>query len=405
MKQTTQEQIKSSRFSKTDIPLHLAASPPSPSDVSPIDSPSLNEEKQQAAFDFYKDILRLLIDGNMPFLLGGTQAYERYTGVRRDTKDLDIFARREDLDLITHFLEKKGYKTEMTFPHWLAKVYQGDNFIDIIFSSANGTCPVTSGWFQHAHPSTVYGLPVKLIPVEEMIFSKAYIMEKERYDGGDVNHLIRCHGPHMDWKRVIKHFDNHWRVLFSHVVMFGFVYPDERSTCVPDWVIEELSERLRTEQKETPSRSSNSSPSATDASPSVETQANQSTTTCERTVGDSCVVAQAASLVTGIGSNGESKICNGPLVSRAQYLTDVYKWGYTDGRLQGMTHDDIYEWTRAMPDLVKYTQKLMICRHSTSETKETNNNHMRKKKKSIHIEEELKEIRSTTVENRIGSSS
>ena len=41
---------------------------------------------------------------------------------------------------------------------------------------------------------------------------------------------------------LIDRFGAHWRVLLSHLVLFGFIYPSERSR-VPARVLEELTER------------------------------------------------------------------------------------------------------------------------------------------------------------------
>jgi len=56
-------------------------------------------------------------------------------------------------------------------------------------------------------------------------------MERERFDGGDIAHLIRGSGRDLDWQRLLNRFGPHWRVLFSHLVMFGFCYPSEREDC------------------------------------------------------------------------------------------------------------------------------------------------------------------------------
>ena len=83
----------------------------------------------------------------------------------------------------------------MAFHHWLAKAHHGDKFIDVIFNSGNGVAEVDDEWFAHAVDEEVLGAPVKLVPAEEMIWSKAMIMERERYDGADVAHLLRhCSG-------------------------------------------------------------------------------------------------------------------------------------------------------------------------------------------------------------------
>jgi hypothetical protein len=47
----------------------------------------------------------------------------------------------------------------------------------------------------------------------------------------------------------------------------------------------------------------------------------------------------------------DGSVCQGTLVSRAQYLTDVHQWGYEDARLAprgGMSADEIALWTDAI---------------------------------------------------------
>ena len=81
-----------------------------------------------------------------------------------------------------------------------------------------------------------------------MIWSKAFIMERERFDGADVLHVIlRCGGA-LDWPRLLRRFDTHWRVLFSHLVVFGFVYPGEQ-TSIPPWVMDQLLARMQNEAR------------------------------------------------------------------------------------------------------------------------------------------------------------
>ena len=74
-----------------------------------------------------------------------------------------------------------GYQTRVRFPHWLGKVSHDNHVIDIIFSSGNGLCTVDEDWFKHAVSGEVFGLPVRLCPPEEMIWSKAFVMERERF--------------------------------------------------------------------------------------------------------------------------------------------------------------------------------------------------------------------------------
>jgi hypothetical protein len=88
-------------------------------------------------------------------------------------------------------------------------------------------------------------------------------------------------------------------VLLSNLILFGFVYPGER-TRVPGWVIETLLDRLRGELTEN----------------------------------------------ADVG-----RLCQGTILSRQQYLPDVLEWGYDDGRQTprgNMSPEEIADWTAAI---------------------------------------------------------
>ena len=209
---------------------------PSDMDLAPVE---LNPKTRV----FYVKSLAVLNEADVPFLVGGAYALAKHASIERHTKDLDIFVLPEDRDAVLAALESAGFRTQVSFPHWLAKAYGDDGFIDVIYSSGNGVVRVDQEWFAHASDGLILGVPVKLCPAEEMIWSKGYVQERERFDGADVAHLIRGQAETMDWERLIRRFGDHWRVLFSHLVTFGFIYPGERSR-IPGWVIKEFSDRL-----------------------------------------------------------------------------------------------------------------------------------------------------------------
>ena len=254
---------------------------------------------------FYVRTLAVLNEAKVPFLIGGAYAMSVYTGIERHTKDMDVFARRADRDQILRTLEGAGYRTEVPFPHWLAKAHGEGCFVDVIYSSGNSVAEVDDEWFEHALPGDLFGVPVRLCPPEEVLWSKSYVMERERFDGADVAHLLRARGDSLDWPRVLRRFGPHWRVLLGHLVLFGFIYPGERSK-VPAQVVRELADRLRDEAETGP----------TDAA-------------------------------------REAKVCGGTYLSREQYLDDIGKWGYKDARLKPpgrMTPEDVTNWTAAIDD-------------------------------------------------------
>src|SRR5687767_9375456 len=155
---------------------------------------------------FYRRTLHVLSDAAVPFLVGGSHAFLEYTGIVRNTKDFDLFLRREDVDRAMTALQDAGYRSELTFPHWLAKAWQHDDFVDLVFNSGNGVCQVDDQWFDNAVETQVLGMPVKIVPCEELLWQKAFIMERERFDGADIAHILRTRGATLDWGRLLARF-------------------------------------------------------------------------------------------------------------------------------------------------------------------------------------------------------
>jgi hypothetical protein len=244
-----------------------------------------------------------LLRAGAPFLVGGAFALGQYTPVARNTKDFDVFVRPQHARWALRVLREAGFHTEIPFPHWLGKAKHEEKVIDVIFCSGNGVAVVDDEWFKNAVSADVLGLRLPLCPPEEMIWSKAFVLERERFDGADVLHLLRDCGRRLDWARLLRRFDRHWRVLYAHVVLYGFVYPGEQ-LAIPSWVMQELAGRLAE----------------------------------ERTAGTAPAPGQ---------------ICRGTLLSREQYLVDIEQLGYRDARLSSpevrMTPDDIARWTEAIP--------------------------------------------------------
>jgi hypothetical protein len=203
----------------------------------------LSTEKRTAdELDARADALHALSEDGVPFIVAGAYAFFEYTGIFRDTKDLDVFLRRKDLDAAFASLERAGFRTELLDPVWLGKGYRGEWFVDLIFSSGNGVAVVDDPWFANAREGEVMGVPVLLAPPEEIIWSKGFVCERERFDGHDVANLIRACGDEMDWDRLVARFADHWEVLLAQLLLYRFSFPCERSK-VPDRIMRELMRR------------------------------------------------------------------------------------------------------------------------------------------------------------------
>lgn len=230
----------------------------------------------QEAHAFYQKALQLLNEQGFPFLIGGAYALRHYTDIYRDTKDLDLFCKAEDYPRILKLFSQEGMATEVTDPRWLAKVFQHEHFIDFIFNTTNNICPVDDSWFAHGIDGTLFDVPIRLLAAEEVLWTKLYVQNRERYDGADINHLILRYGRQLNWKRLYERVSHHWHLLLAQLLNFQFVYPSDREI-IPSWLFQELLD-LAGKQFELPAP--------------------------------------------------VAKVCLGPLIDHTQYQTDIITWDY-----------------------------------------------------------------------------
>lgn len=226
---------------------------------------------------FYAEALDLLNESQCEYLLGGAFAMFHHTGIYRDTKDLDIFCRPADYPKILKFFADKGFHTQLYDVRWIAKIFREEYFIDVIFNSVNNICRVDDSWFQHAAEGDFLGRRVKFLSAEELIWCKSYVLNRERYDGADINHTLLKKGKELNWERLMHRLDPHWHILLMHLLSFQFVYPSEFHEIIPQHIFYELLDRAKM-QYELP--------------PPFE------------------------------------RVCRGPMIDNTQYQVDVKEWDY-----------------------------------------------------------------------------
>ncbi len=236
---------------------------------------------------FYAESLKLLCESGLSFLVGGTFAVSAHTGLPRPVKDLDVFCKPGDYPRILAYFRSRGYKTEIEDERWIAKVRKGEFFVDVIFNSTTAITPVTDQWFAHASTACIYGMTIPVVSPAELVWSKAFIQDRYRYDGADIAHVILKQCEAIDWRRLLSYMDQYWEVLLIHVLNFRFIYPTERQR-IPSWLMDELLARLR----------------------------------------------DHASLPVP-----HVKVCRGRLFSRTDYAVDITQWGFADLIGEGETTD------------------------------------------------------------------
>ena len=187
----------------------------------------------------YRRALEALNASGIPYVVSGAFAMYAYTGLWRNTKDLDVFVERESVGKVLLALEKEGFDVELTDAKWLGKAKKGEVLIDIIFAAGNMVAAVDREWMDRARPAHVLGVPTQLASPEDLISFKAFICERHRFDGADIAHMIQGLEGRLDWDHLIERMGEHWELLLWHLVFFRYVYP-----CHADFVPRRVMEKL-----------------------------------------------------------------------------------------------------------------------------------------------------------------
>jgi hypothetical protein len=192
----------------------------------------------------YRLAIQVLNENEIIYAVGAAFARHAYTSIWRYTKDLDIFLLPQQLKKAMQALQAAGFETEVVDGHWLAKARRDGYFVDLIFGTGHGQIPVDEDSFQGSSEGEILGIQTRLIPVEEMIASAAYIAGRNRFDGGDIVHLIRSTRGKLDWQRILNRIgENRGELLLWYLIMFDFIYPGH-SDYLPKELMVELFEQV-----------------------------------------------------------------------------------------------------------------------------------------------------------------
>ena len=249
--------------------------------------------------EVYRRALQALNDAVIPYVVAGAYAIYEHTGIYRQTKDLDVFVEPPLVIPAARVLKEAGFVLHLEDPHWLAKAFSGDRFVDLIYGMGNSVAFIDAGWHAHSRPGVLAAQPVRIAPAEELIWHRLFIHERHRQDMSDVVHLVLCVGEALDWERLLARVGPHWPLLLAQLQIFSYVYPGHRHN-VPAWVMEQLIERARADAGR---------------------------------------------------DEADADVTRGTMISRFSFAIDVREWGFSDPRAemvrQARNHPDIRRITES----------------------------------------------------------
>ena len=177
------------------------------------------------AASFYREVLLAMNEHGLPYAVAGAFALQKYTGIWRLTKDLDLFLKPEDVPVALEYLKQKNFRCETRDPVWLSKALRGEFFVDLISGMSNAVIVVDDSWLARAQPATIAGIDCQILAPEDLLASKLFVTRRERFDGGDIAHVIYRTQGKLDWQRIVDLAGEHWEMLLWALILFRYIYP------------------------------------------------------------------------------------------------------------------------------------------------------------------------------------
>ena len=191
----------------------------------------------------YHRVLRNAEERGIEFAVGGGFATMAYTAQPRNSKDLDVFIMRHDREKMIDVLTEAGlrdyFEQEAYDRSWIYRGSIDGAILDVIWSMANQRAMVDRTWIDGGPRVTTRGVPLRLVPPEETLWCKLYILQHERCDWPDALNLIYTCGPDLDWRHLLDRLGDDTPLLAGVLSVFAWACAD-RARQLPEWLWSKL---------------------------------------------------------------------------------------------------------------------------------------------------------------------
>lgn len=178
----------------------------------------------------YADVVRQALAEGLPFAFGGALAMAATSPRRRSTKDVDLFVVESDRDAFLKILDAHGFQDyfdEQPYDRsWIYRGKRGCTILDIIWGLPNHRLQVDDDWVSRGPQVKVHGETIRLIPIEELIRSKIYVMQRDRCDWPDLLNVLALSAGQIDWPRMLDRIGPDRPLLGSLMAAFAWLAPD-----------------------------------------------------------------------------------------------------------------------------------------------------------------------------------
>jgi Nucleotidyl transferase of unknown function (DUF2204) len=133
-------------------------------------------------------------------LAGGFAAYVR--GAAISTHDVDFVLREQDVDAAVSALVAAGMRYQECPEDWLAKVYDDDRLIDLIFRPSGRA--VDGGLLERAQELSVAAVIMPVLSADDLVIMRLLAFTETACDFSDFLHVCRSLREQVNWPKVAK---------------------------------------------------------------------------------------------------------------------------------------------------------------------------------------------------------
>jgi hypothetical protein len=199
----------------------------------------------------YQEVIQQARSLGIQFAFGGAFATAVYTGELRNTKDFDFYILPAERDAMVRAITRAGLEDHFDRLRydrsWIYRASLDDVIVDVIWAMANHRAEVDQHWLDRGQTVLMRGVTLRAIPIEELIWSKLYVLQRERCDWTDVLNLIDAQVDSIDWVWLLDRLDEDAPLLGGALSVYCWLAAD-RAHLIPS----PIRQRLRLDPLEGP---------------------------------------------------------------------------------------------------------------------------------------------------------
>ncbi|HET8547024.1 MAG TPA: nucleotidyltransferase [Bryobacteraceae bacterium] len=187
----------------------------------------------------YERVMRCANQRGIHYAIGGAVAMGAYTERWRNTKDVDLYVVPVDRERMVEVFRDCGladFHDRMPYDRrWIYRGYDepSGSIVDVIWAMANMRTEVDQRWLTHGKQFITGDMIFRVLPPEELIWSKLYVIQRERCDWPDVLNILYATASCLQWNELLARLGDDAPLLKAVLSIFAWMCP-EAAESIPE---------------------------------------------------------------------------------------------------------------------------------------------------------------------------